>query len=78
MVFSPSRLIKMKPAPTPSLDLEPSKYKVQIKALTMSLFTKFLHLEAYVFEKFSIYEVTTLSKKGDFCALKFPKNDSAE
>jgi len=58
MVFSPSGLTKMHPAPTPSLDLDPSKYNDQNKDLSTILFTVsstiLTHLDVSVCEKISI------------------------
>lgn len=51
IVFSPSGLAKMQPAPAPSLDLDPSKNNFQNKDLTASLSTKFTHLKVFVWEK---------------------------
>ena len=76
IVFSPSGFIKMHPAPAPSLDWEPSKYKVQNKYLTTSLITIFRHMDESVYDFFLIWQVTELTKKGDSCALKIHKKDS--
>src|ERR1700728_610550 len=58
IVLSPFGLTKMQPAPEPSLDLEPSKYKDQNKGVLTVVFTTFSlslkHLDICVCEKFSI------------------------
>ena len=82
IVFSPSGLTKIRLAPTPSLDFDPSKYKDQNTGLSTGLFTIssaiVTHLGVSVWEKISIYDVKLLTEKGDDWALKLPKNDSAE
>ena len=82
IVFSPSGLTKIHLSPALSLDLDPSKYKDQNKGLSIGLFTSssttLTHLEVSVWDKFSNCDMTLLTEKGDYWALKFPKNDSAE
>jgi len=82
MVFSPSRLTTIHPAPAPLLDLDPSKCNDENKGLSTILFTASLailtHLDVSVWEIFLIWDVKLLTEKGDDWAVKLPKNDSDE
>ena len=63
----------MHPAPDPSLDLDPSKYKDQNNELSTVVVTTFsitlTHLDMSVCEKFSICDVKLLTEKGDGWAI---------
>ena len=82
MVFSPSGLTKIHPAPAPSLDLDPSKYNDQNKGLSTVLFTIssaiLTHLDVSFSEIFSIWDVKLLTEKGYDWAVKLSKNDLDE
>ena len=62
MVMFPSGLIRMHTTPTPSLDLEPSKYNFQNKDVFTGLSTKLTHFELSVWEKISTWDKTEFSK----------------
>ena len=62
MILSPSGLIRMHPAPTPSLDLEPSKNNFQNKDVFTGLSKKLIHFELSVREKFSTWDKTEFYK----------------
>ena len=68
--FSSSRLTKIHPAPAPSLDFDPSKYKDQNKGLftclSTILSTTLIHLEVSICEKTSTCEVTLVAEEGDW------------
>ena len=82
--------IKMQPAPTPSLDFDPSKCKVQVELSRINLLciiytwsclstlsTTFLDKEScWIWTTFKIYDWWLWSEKGVFSSLKFPKSIS--
>lgn len=54
IVLSPSGFIKIHHVPAPSLDREPSKYKVKNKDLSIGLSKIFTHLDESVYENFEL------------------------
>ena len=72
----------MHPTPAPSLDFDPLKYNDKNKDLSTGLSIDVSEtltiLEESNCKKFSIWEIKVFTEKGDYGAVKFPRNDSAE